>query len=73
MTRPQIQLLPPRAVLTRGRVDDDFAVGYDSFHVDITRAGLLGGPDEEVLDVVVGAAEAEESIWSEERLICCLR
>ena len=64
MTRPQVQFLPPCAVLTRGRVDDDFAVGYHSLHVDVTRAGLFGRPNEEVLNVVVGAAEAEESIWS---------
>lgn len=34
--------------------------------------GIARGADEEVLDVVVCATEAEESVWREEGLVCGL-
>ena len=58
LARPQVQLAPPVFAFQRG-VDDDLRVGNDALHVDVVLVRVLRRPHEEVLDVVVRAAEAK--------------
>ena len=68
LPRPQIQLLPPPVALER-RDDHELRVRDHAFHVNVVILCVLGRADEEVLDVVVRAAEPEVGVGREEGLV----
>lgn len=59
LARPQKQLALPLALLRR-RQDDHLRVRDHALHVDVVLRRVHRRADEQILDVVVRAAEAEE-------------